>query len=367
MVLFDAALRGMLIGLLALMAALLLKDRPLQRQTLVVVAFSLGLIVQVASSLPAVEASVPRVWQSPFIAISVGNAVLFWIFVCVLFDDTFTLRWWHVGSWLAVVAVSAYNCLTGWDVSTVAGRLAISAQRGAPLLFAVLATVAAVSTWRLDLVEKRRGLRLFIVVTGVAYTVVMLGARLASPGGRLAASVATLDVAALFVIVAGAAFGVLRVQASELWPQGRESAAAMAPASTASVASETTALALEATPDPEDERLADALQRAMRDEHAYRIEGLTVRGLADRLSVPEYRLRRVINRRLGQRNFNVFVNSYRLDEASAALSDPRRRSSPILTIALDAGFQSIGPFNRAFRESTGLTPSEFRRQKLADC
>jgi AraC-like DNA-binding protein len=37
---------------------------------------------------------------------------------------------------------------------------------------------------------------------------------------------------------------------------------------------------------------------------------------------------------------------------------------PILTIALDAGFQSLGPFNRAFKSATGETPSKYRRRKL---
>jgi len=37
---------------------------------------------------------------------------------------------------------------------------------------------------------------------------------------------------------------------------------------------------------------------------------------------------------------------------------------PILTIALDAGFGSIGPFNRAFKTHTGLTPTEYRRARL---
>ena len=31
---------------------------------------------------------------------------------------------------------------------------------------------------------------------------------------------------------------------------------------------------------------------------------------------------------------------------------------------MDAGFQSIGPFNRAFKAETGLTPTEFRRDAL---
>jgi AraC-like DNA-binding protein len=37
---------------------------------------------------------------------------------------------------------------------------------------------------------------------------------------------------------------------------------------------------------------------------------------------------------------------------------------PITTIALDAGFRSLGPFNRAFKGETGVTPSEFRAQTL---
>jgi AraC-like DNA-binding protein len=35
----------------------------------------------------------------------------------------------------------------------------------------------------------------------------------------------------------------------------------------------------------------------------------------------------------------------------------------VTTIALDAGFQSLGPFNRAFKSETGVTPTEYRRGK----
>ena len=47
-----------------------------------------------------------------------------------------------------------------------------------------------------------------------------------------------------------------------------------------------------------------------------------------------------------------------------ALSDVTQREVPVLTIAMDAGFQSIGPFNRAFKAETGVTPTEFRREAL---
>ena len=77
-------------------------------------------------------------------------------------------------------------------------------------------------------------------------------------------------------------------------------------------------------------------------------------------------MRRLINGQLGHRNFSAFVNGYRLAEAEAALADPGQAEVPILTIALDAGFGSIGPFNRAFKSHTGLTPTEYRRSRVGD-
>jgi AraC-like DNA-binding protein len=73
-------------------------------------------------------------------------------------------------------------------------------------------------------------------------------------------------------------------------------------------------------------------------------------------------LRRVINQGLGFRNFNDFLHTHRLKEAAGRLGDPQLRRIPVLTIALEAGYGSIGPFNRAFKERFGMTPSEYRRQ-----
>lgn len=115
--------------------------------------------------------------------------------------------------------------------------------------------------------------------------------------------------------------------------------------------------------------VAPALLRRLSDlmtvERVYRQEGLSIGRLAAMLDLPEHRLREAINEALGYRNFNAFLNSYRIDDAKAALSDPSQREVPVLTIAMDAGFQSIGPFNRAFKAATGMTPTELRRDALA--
>ena len=73
-----------------------------------------------------------------------------------------------------------------------------------------------------------------------------------------------------------------------------------------------------------------------------------------------------INGALGQRNFNSYLNQFRIQAACEQLADPARRRLPVLSIALDVGFASIGPFNRAFKVQLGMTPSEYRRQKLGE-
>ena len=104
----------------------------------------------------------------------------------------------------------------------------------------------------------------------------------------------------------------------------------------------------------------------MGEGRGYAQEGLSLASLAEQLGTPEYRLRRVINQGLGHRNFNAYVNGLRLAEAKRRLADPAERALPVLTIALDVGFGSIGPFNRAFKADTGLTPTEFRQKSLAE-
>lgn len=373
--LLDAALRGMLLALLLVLVLVLGRDRPRLLAARAGLLLALGLCIQVIGSMPLFEATVPRAWQSPFVAISVGNAVLFWVFVRALFDDDFALRPLHIASWLAVAVLAAFNCAMVAGSASVVAPITVGIQRAVPLVFAVLAAMAAASQWRADLVEGRRRLRVFIVVTGVGYSIGMLVVRLASPRGQLSGPSATADAAMLLLIVAVVTWQMVRLAGSEFFPAAQAPAVIppVMPGGPAQPAEESAdprpaepGPATEPAPDPAEDRLAASLQHAMAVEHAYRSEDLSIATLAARLSVPEYRLRRLINQRLGHRNFNAFVNGFRLAEATAALADSSKRELPVLTIALTAGFQSIGPFNRAFKAATGLTPTEFRRKKLAE-
>ncbi len=103
------------------------------------------------------------------------------------------------------------------------------------------------------------------------------------------------------------------------------------------------------------------IRAAFEEEHIYRQAGLSVHDLAQHLALPEYRLRNLIHQHMGYRNFNALLHHYRLAEVCEALENPEQNNTPVLTLALSAGYQSINPFNRAFRELKQTTPTEYRR------
>jgi AraC-like DNA-binding protein len=110
--------------------------------------------------------------------------------------------------------------------------------------------------------------------------------------------------------------------------------------------------------------ITSKIAKLLIDEKIYRTEGLTINRLAEMIKEQEYRVRRTINGQMGFRNFNDFLNQYRVQEACSILQDPEKSNLTILEIAYSLGYQSIGPFNKAFKDQTGLTPTAYRKQNL---
>jgi AraC-like DNA-binding protein len=345
--------------------------------------------VQAIGSHPVLEQQGPVIWQVPLIAVALGNGVLFWLFTAALFDDAFRWRRRHLLAWAAAALIGALQCPAALLLPP--GPL-LGALRGAlrlvPLLCAAATLWTLLRTGRDDLVETRRRLRALLVGAGVAYALLQLGARLSTPQGRLTPELALLDVTGQLVLVGGWALLTLRLSTAKLLqppaardparsrpaPDPTPAAAAALPASPATdpegggaepaPAAARTDLVEEI--EPLDTDLAHRLAAAMAEDRLHRRDDLSIATLARHLGVPEYRLRRHINQRLGFRNFSAFVNSHRLADARRWLADPDQRDTPVLTLALDAGFGSIGPYNRAFKAETGLTPTEFRQRALAE-
>jgi len=110
---------------------------------------------------------------------------------------------------------------------------------------------------------------------------------------------------------------------------------------------------------PEDAILAPRLMRLLVDEDLAARPELKIAEVAVLLRQPEYRVSQCISTVLGFANFNRWINHHRIARAKILLADPVERRS-ILEIAFACGFASLGPFNRAFRDETGMTPRGYR-------
>jgi AraC-like DNA-binding protein len=113
--------------------------------------------------------------------------------------------------------------------------------------------------------------------------------------------------------------------------------------------------------DSQDPLITNLLER-MQDERLDADHDIRVAKLADMVGLPEHSLRKKINKQLGYRNFNQFVNRYRIEEAGQRLN--HQPTIPILSVALDVGFRSISSFNTAFQGQFGMSPTEYRRQSV---
>jgi AraC-like DNA-binding protein len=104
------------------------------------------------------------------------------------------------------------------------------------------------------------------------------------------------------------------------------------------------------------------LNRLMEEEHLYRDEDISLKDVADIMDINLQQLSEILNREINK-NFNTFINDYRVEEAKKLLADDE--TLPITHIALSVGFNSTTTFNRSFSRSTGVTPKEFRKMKAA--
>jgi AraC-like DNA-binding protein len=284
----------------------------------------------------------------PLTAVCSTHPVFFWLFCAALFTDGFVLRRWQLAciAGMAVLGLT-YQWLFTDQHGIASGLLvrAVGAVFGAAsLAFACLGPLAVWRGSAADLDERRRQVRGWFVPiasTYLAITVIVQAIALyrstRTPHALVIANLLILD-----TLAAAALLSFLKVRVAN-WLEVVEPAGRPVDLSRL------------------ERSVLQQLERRLVPERLYAREGLTIATLASLLDTQDHVLRRVINRGLGFRNFNDFLHFHRLREAAARLRSAAERRVPILTIALDSGYASIGPFNRAFRQRFGMTPSEYRR------
>jgi len=98
------------------------------------------------------------------------------------------------------------------------------------------------------------------------------------------------------------------------------------------------------------------------NEQIYLKKDINLIEVADRLDTNRTYLSKAI-REILDTNFSLLINKYRIEKARKLLADPFQKLS-IEGIAYQVGFNSKSTFNVAFKNHTGLTPSELRAEVL---
>lgn len=343
----EAALRGGAVVILLLRAAVAARSARHDAVSRYAALLAAGIAASIVESAPGFGALDLRL-RIPVAIVSAGVPAAFWIAMGAMFTDEFRPCWYHALGWLALVGLALMDQFRH--------PMAIDVARtGLSVVFLLLGAWHALSGRAIDLMEGRRRLRTWYAAVTVLYALVAMASDWLWPGGLSAAPVSLANAAILTALIfLFAVLGSIIAAETQLPPATLRATPSPLPSDSRS----TTATG------PEAAQLAP-LQHLLDHDKVFREPDLSIASLSQKLDIPEYRLRHLINRQLGHRNFNAFVNGYRLVDAEAALSDPAQAGVPILTIALDAGFGSIGPFNRAFKARTGLTPSEYRRTRFA--
>lgn len=105
------------------------------------------------------------------------------------------------------------------------------------------------------------------------------------------------------------------------------------------------------------------LRSMMATEKLYTEPELTLADLASKLAIHPNYLSQIINEMEGV-NFYDYINTLRIEEFKRLVVLPQNQRFTLLALAFECGFNSKSTFNRFFKKTTDLSPSEYAKQVL---
>ena len=108
------------------------------------------------------------------------------------------------------------------------------------------------------------------------------------------------------------------------------------------------------------DKTREALLQSMEIDHLYLDPTLSLNLMVERIGIPQKTISHVLNQHIGK-SFNDFVNEYRIEAVKRKLLEGHRHLT-ITGIALECGFNSQATFQRAFKNATGQSPTEYLSQ-----
>lgn len=211
---------------------------------------------------------------------------------------------------------------------------------GASLMFMLLTVVINRTDFSISKKDKMRRHKYWLIITLVGFNLLIIGNDLALVAGNVVVAehsfIKTMAGVGFVYVVISSVFRVFS-EALGIRP--------WIPRSGKSIA--------------KDRWLAERITWILREEKPYVSLGFNRKAMAEILGEQEHTVSRVVNERFGK-TFSELMNECRVHDAKKAL---RESKDPVTVISFDSGFSSITSFNRVFKEATGLSPSQYRKEK----
>lgn len=115
---------------------------------------------------------------------------------------------------------------------------------------------------------------------------------------------------------------------------------------------------------PEKQQQLENISRFMTEHKPYLNPELTLFDLAKNLNLPKHQITMLLNNCMGK-NFFEYVNEFRIEETKKRMLDPQYDHMTLVAIAYECGFNSKSTFNIFFKNITGKTPTEWRKENRA--
>lgn len=111
------------------------------------------------------------------------------------------------------------------------------------------------------------------------------------------------------------------------------------------------------------ENIISSFEQLIREPNVYTQEVLSLKSMADRLSVPARAFSNAINHHYGE-SYAKRMNRLRIRFAENLLLE--RSELSVTTVMYESGFQTKSSFNKEFKALNGLSPSDYRQSQLTD-
>lgn len=99
----------------------------------------------------------------------------------------------------------------------------------------------------------------------------------------------------------------------------------------------------------------------MSEKKPYLQENCSIQTVSEQTGISVHHLSNILNQRL-EKNFPDFINEFRIKEARRILDSEQSEKMTLEAIGYECGFGSKSSFNKAFKKITNSTPSNYRQQ-----